>query len=136
MKAAEVKTTVYFDGLCPLCSREIEHYQNSAGSAAIRFVDITHSGFDARVEGVDPKKVHQHLHVKDSQGRIRTGVDGFIEIWRQLPRYQWLATAANPAPVKAALRIGYSIFAKIRPLLPRRTRSCEASPFCDSRGKI
>lgn len=124
--------TVFFDGLCPLCSREIEHYRRQPGAESISFVDITASSFDPVQAGVNPRRVHEVLHVRDAQGRISTGVDAFVEIWRVLPRYEWAARWAGRAPIKAVLSAGYAVFAKLRPFLPRRARGedCEASPYC------
>jgi predicted DCC family thiol-disulfide oxidoreductase YuxK len=41
---------VYYDGLCPLCSREIAYYLSKEGSGAINWIDITENGFDPVVE--------------------------------------------------------------------------------------
>jgi predicted DCC family thiol-disulfide oxidoreductase YuxK len=62
-----------------------------------------------------------------------TGVDAFIEIWKVLPGYGWLARTVSIPPVHALAGLGYAVFAKIRPLLPRKTRSCEDSPYCEVR---
>jgi predicted DCC family thiol-disulfide oxidoreductase YuxK len=128
--------SVYYDGLCPLCYREIEHYLTLKGSSQIRFVDITHSEFSAPKEGVDPKKVHQHLHSRNAAGEIKTGIDAFVEIWRILPRYRLLASIASTTGIKPLLQLAYAGFARVRPLLPRRERaSCDESPFCEMKGK-
>lgn len=125
------QASVYFDGLCPLCSREIAHYQGMRGSERIRFVDITSPSFDSVREGLDPAAIHRELHAKDADGRILTGVAAFILIWRQLPSMRWLVPVASFSPVNLALRGAYRAFAKLRPLLPRK--SCEASPYCEVR---
>ncbi|MBX9769137.1 MAG: DUF393 domain-containing protein [Bdellovibrionales bacterium] len=127
------QTTIYFDGLCYLCSMEISHYRKMKGSANIRFVDITQSTFDPKTEGVDPVEVHKNMHVRDKEGTLRLGVDAFIAIWEELPALKFLVPIANTGPVNRVLRYGYSFFAKIRPLLPRK--SCETSPFCDIQRK-
>jgi predicted DCC family thiol-disulfide oxidoreductase YuxK len=123
--------TVYFDGLCHLCSREINHYRKNAFAERLRFVDITESQFNPTQEGVDPFAVHRSMHVKRPNGDIIDGVDAFIEIWRTLPGYLWLAQTVSLKPVHALAKLGYSVFAKIRPLLPRKSRDCEESPYCE-----
>ena len=35
--------TVYFDGACPLCRREIAHYRSQKGAASMAWVDIATS---------------------------------------------------------------------------------------------
>lgn len=65
--------SVYYDGLCYLCSFEISHYRSMKGAERIRWIDITSEAFDAVRENVDPFEVHETLHAKDSQGHIHKG---------------------------------------------------------------
>lgn len=123
--------TVFFDGLCQLCSREIDHYRKKRGADRIRFVDITSADFHAENEGVDPILVHQVMHVKTAEGRIVTGVDSFVEIWRTLPSYGWLAKTIEIRPVRLFADQAYSVFAKLRPYLPRKKADCSQSPYCE-----
>lgn len=125
----ESKITVYFDGLCHLCSREINQYRKMRGAERIEFLDITSPRFDAVREGVDPKEVHRHLHVKDRDGSFKVGVDAFIAIWRELPALKALSRLASKNPIHKTIDIAYGLFAKIRPLLPRK--NCVDSPYCE-----
>lgn len=122
------KATIYFDGLCRVCAFEIEQYRRARGAGELRFVDISGADFDADREGVDPHRVHQVMHVKDAYGRLHLGVDAFLQIWRSLPGYRWLARVGSWKMNRAALEVGYASFSRIRPWLPRK--SCEASPYC------
>ena len=128
------KVIVYYDGLCVLCSREIEHYRRSRGADLINFVDICAPGFDAGAHGVDPKAVHRVMHVKRADGTLATEVDAFIAIWTTLPGYWLLARIASLGFVRFFLNIGYHLFVRVRPYLPRRSAdiyACAASPYCD-----
>src|SRR5947209_8276526 len=128
MSRSEV--TVFYDGLCPLCSREIAHYRKHAAGAPLRFLDITDPEFDARGHGLDPAAVHRVLHVKIGD-EVRTGVDAFTALWDAVPRYRWAARLARLPGVRLLLTLGYTAFARLRPLLPRRreplclTKACE-----------
>ncbi|WP_291515940.1 DUF393 domain-containing protein [Bdellovibrio sp. ArHS] len=126
---SQYEIAVYYDGLCHLCSREIEHYKKMKGANNIWFVDITSSDFNAATEGLDPHKIHQSLHVKDKDGQVYLGVDAFIMIWTQLNSLKKVASVASFKPVKRLLQTGYFLFAKIRPLLPRK--NCSDSPYCE-----
>ena len=121
---------VYYDGLCHLCSREIEHYRRQGGSESLQFVDITSSDFDALREGLDPYRVHREMHVRAQDGSLKTGIDAFIEIWEHLPRYRWAAGAARRKLLKTVLDLLYRAFARLRPLLPRKKDLCGDSPYC------
>jgi len=122
---------VYYDGLCHLCSKEINHYRSLNGAEQIQFIDITSAEFSAEAEGLDPYAVHKVMHVRDDEGQIHKRVDAFIQIWQKLPKYQWAARIAEKAPVKAVLEVGYSAFAAARPYLPKKAKAdCSESPYC------
>ena len=87
------------------------------------FVDITDRDFQATREGLDPDRVHREMHVRRSDGSVAVGVDAFIAIWETLPKFRWLARLSRRKPVHVVLRIGYAVFARVRPYLPRRRRS-------------
>lgn len=125
--------TVFYDGLCQLCSREIEHYKRQAGASQIDFVDICAPGFDAAKEGLDPFAIHKVMHVRRPDGKLVTRVQAFAEIWERLPRYRRLAPLSRLPGVAQALDLGYSAFAKLRPFLPRRKQNsdCSQSPYCE-----
>lgn len=122
---------VYYDGLCVVCSSEINHYKKMNGSKNIDFIDITSSDFRADVEGLNPQKVHEELHAKDARGQLHVGVDAFILIWSSIDKLKWLSKAAQKSLIKKILQANYSLFVKIRPYLPRR--SCETSPYCETK---
>lgn len=123
--------TVYFDGLCRLCSAEINHYRKLKGSEKIRFVDITSTSFKAKAHGVDPYQVHKIMHVKRGD-KLFTKVDAFIEIWRELPKYNWAVPLAKNPLLRPFLNLGYEAFAVVRPYLPRKKADCEDSPYCET----
>ncbi len=124
------KIQVYFDGLCHLCSREIDHYRKQIGSQKIQFADITAPDFDPEKAGLDPIRVHQEMHVRKSDGSLTVGVDAFITIWESLPRYHFAARLGKKALPHALLTAGYHVFARVRPYLPRKKAECSASPYC------
>ncbi len=124
---------VYYDGLCVLCSTEIDHYRKQIGSERIDFINICAEGFDTKLEGLDPIQVHKEMHVRNTDGSIVTRVEAFILIWETLPKFNWLVKFARQAQIRACLELGYTIFAKVRPWLPRRSAlsECQNSPYCE-----
>jgi len=117
--------TVYYDGLCPLCSREIAYYRRRAGDGAgVHFVDIADPRFDARPHGLDAAAVHRRMHVKVGD-EVRTGVDAFVALWERLRGFRWMARVAKWPGVYQALRVAYAAFARVRPWLPRRKAACD-----------
>ncbi len=126
---------VFYDGLCPLCSREIDYYRTKKGADGVSWVDITASGFDARAEGLDPDKVHAVFHVKTPSGTIFSGVEAFIEIWKSLPELNhWVKLSHLPA-ARPVMKFGYALFARIRPYFPRLKRDQCDTGVCDPGSK-
>ena len=115
--------SVYYDGLCPLCSREIDHYRKRVSADAVEFVDIAAPGFDPVPLGFDPVRVHKHLHVR-SGNQLYLGIDGFRELWRHVPGFRWVRAVTGLPVVYQASRVLYAIFAWVRPWLPKRKRGC------------
>jgi predicted DCC family thiol-disulfide oxidoreductase YuxK len=114
--------TLFFDGHCPLCSREIAHYRRRlAGDAEAQFIDITDPHFCAQAHGLDPKKVHRLMHVKLGE-QVLIGLDAFVAVWRRTPGYSWLASAGGVPGLHGLMKAGYHLFARVRPWLPRRRR--------------
>lgn len=125
---------VFYDGLCVVCSSEINHYKKMQGGDKIDFVDITGLDFNASKENLNPHSVHKELHAKDKNGNVYIGVDAFVLIWSQIDKLNWLSKMAQTWPIKKALQLNYKLFVKIRPYLPRK--SCEASPYCETKSKV
>lgn len=127
----EFKPQVYYDGLCMVCSREIDHYKRSRGAEGLDFVDITSPSFSPEREGLNGKAVHKHMHVRRADGTIVTGVEAFREIWSNLPGFKFLVGPSRLPLVRELLDFGYAAFAQIRPWLPRRKDDCLNSPYCE-----
>jgi len=122
--------TVYYDGLCPLCSREIVHYRKKTVGDAVRFVDITDPTFDAAAHGLDARRVHRLMHVKVGD-EVRVGLEAFIALWEAIPAYRRLGRLARLPGLHGLLALGYRAFAVIRPWLPRRKRPVCSAGTCD-----
>ena len=120
-----MKWKFFFDGACHLCSREVEHYQKLPGSEKIEFIDIAAVSFSAKEYGLDPITVNKEMHVISPEGKVFKAVDAVIEIWKVIPKYRIHASVAKQPPIKAFLKIGYVIFANLRPYLPKRKGACE-----------
>ena len=107
--------TVYFDGACPVCRREIAHYRRQRGSDAIAWVDASSCDAAALGPGLDRSVVLRRFHVRESDGMLTSGAAAFVAIWRRLPAFAWLATLASSRTVLALLEAGYSLFLRVRP---------------------
>jgi predicted DCC family thiol-disulfide oxidoreductase YuxK len=81
--------TVFYDGKCGLCRREIEHYKRIASVGIFEWVDITITPEIFTALGFTVSDGLRALHLRDASGKMHIGVDGFIVIWQKLP-YWWM----------------------------------------------
>ena len=110
--------TVYYDGKCNMCAREINHYRqlDNKLSTTSRFVwqDITESLGDLEQHNIDLITALKRMHVKDAQGRLHSGTEAFIVLWRQFPRWRWLARLVSTPGIKHLAELVYRVFAHYR----------------------
>ncbi len=110
---------VFFDGQCVVCSKEIQHYQKNPRSHLIDWIDISEPTFKAEAHGLDPDRVHARFHAKENS-QIFEGVDAFQKIWKVLGIFKPLNWAAESMAIRPLMNIGYDLFVKARPYLPRK----------------
>jgi len=108
--------TVFYDGACPVCSREVGLYRKLDKNCAVRWHDVSADAGDLELDGVTQADALARLHARLSDGRLVTGVQAFIAVWERIPGFRRLAPIARWAPVRWALERGYDWYA------PRRTR--------------
>jgi predicted DCC family thiol-disulfide oxidoreductase YuxK len=113
-----MKSTLYFDGSCPLCRTEIELYRRQDQADALCFVDVSAAGA-ATPEGITQRQAMERFHVTAGDGRVVSGAAAFVEVWRRLPGWRWAARAAALPGALAVLELGYRAFLPVRPLLSR-----------------
>jgi len=83
--------TVLYDGGCPMCSREILHYQRIAGDRPIRWLDVTQEATDITPYGLTVEAALRSFHVIPVSGPMKAGANAFVTLWSALPYYRWLA---------------------------------------------
>ncbi len=116
METEAEKSTVYFDGSCPLCRAEIGYYRGKDPSGALCFVDVSAAGA-VTPPGVTRQQAMDRFHVRAADGRVLSGAAAFVEVWTRLPRWRWAARAASLPGASAALELGYRMFLPIRPFI-------------------
>ena len=106
--------TVFYDGKCGLCRREIAHYQRIAPAGRFEWVDITTTPEPFTALGFAVTDGLKALHVRDATLNIHIGVDGFIVMWRALTRWRLLALLVALPIIRPLARACYALFAKWR----------------------
>lgn len=59
------------------------------------------------------------FHVIAPDGQVLSGAAAFIEVWRGLPGWRWLARPADLPGVEPVLEVTYRAFLKVRPAMVR-----------------
>ena len=108
--------TVYYDGGCPVCSREIALYRRQAGAEACVWVDASSCPEAALGAGLSRDTALARFHVRRADGVLVDGVRGFAALWRALPRFAWAGRIASFGLVSRPLDTAYRVFLRVRPL--------------------
>ena len=116
-KTPAPELTVYYDGACPLCTLEIDHYKRQSGADALCFVDA--SGSSDLGQDLTRDAALSRFHVRDANGQLISGARGFAAIWAKLPSWRWAARLAKLPLVTPLLELAYRGFLPLRPWLAR-----------------
>jgi predicted DCC family thiol-disulfide oxidoreductase YuxK len=105
------RLTVFFDGSCPLCTKEMDTLANFDIHSRIHFVNLNHQV--SLPLGITHAAAFDTLHVIDTQGQLRTAVDANVLLWETVGRKPWLRMLRWPV-VSIFANVGYRLFAKYR----------------------
>ncbi len=109
-----VAVTVWYDGSCPLCSREIALMRRLDRRGAIGFIDIAGEN---PVCPVDRRALLERFHAQEG-GTMLSGAAAFAAMWRAIPLLRPMGLAARNPGVLRLLERMYLSFLKIRPPSP------------------
>ena len=109
-----IMISVFFDGKCNLCSKEIDYYQRIAPKNTFNWVDITKTPGELDKFEIKLSDGLRLMHVADSNGNIFTGVDAFIIMWKQIKYWKFLGLFVSLPIVKQIAKLLYQYFADWR----------------------
>ena len=109
--------TVWYDGACPLCRREIALMRRLDRARRIEFVDLTGDGTCP----VDRAAALARLHAREGDVLL-SGAAAFAAMWRAIPLLRPLGLAARVPIVLRVLEAAYVRFLAVRPALQRLLR--------------
>jgi predicted DCC family thiol-disulfide oxidoreductase YuxK len=116
---------IFYDGDCPLCRAEIDHYRNCDGADQLAFVDVRRSrSAPALAPGLTREAALRRFHVRTADGRLVSGAEAFGHLWRILPGWRWLGRLIGLRilglrPVLAIAEAAYRLSLPLRPRLAR-----------------
>ena len=111
MRACDLE--LFYDGECPLCSREVAWILRLDRAKRILLTDIAASGFDASALGVTQADLMARIHARLPSGELISGVEVFNRTYEALGLTK-LAAVARWRLVAPLLERAYDVFAKNR----------------------
>ncbi len=120
---------IYYDGLCPLCLREMQHLQRLDREQRLDLQDINAADFVERFPHIDRLHADRILHGELADGRLLYGLDVTVMAWRLVGRGRWVSFLRWPLVRPVADRV-YLLFARHR---HRISGWFGRPPVCDDR---
>ena len=114
--------TVFYDGSCPLCDREITFYRTMAGAGNVTWHDVAASSPGDPAAGLSRDNALKRFHVETAEGELLSGAAAFAHLWLSLPGWRLLgAIIAHPIVLPFA-EAAYRLFLLARPALQALVR--------------
>ena len=103
--------TVFHDGACPLCAREITLMRRLDRAGRIRFIDAADP---AAACPLDRAALLARFYAVED-GVMLSGAAAFAAMWRAIPLLRPFGLAAQWPPLRRALEAAYLRFLRFRP---------------------
>lgn len=113
-KADASLPALYFDGACPVCSREVAMYRRQPGADRLRWIDVAHCEVGDLGTGLTREAAMARLHWRQPDGSLVSGAQAFTALWRTLPRWSWLGRLLGSGPGLWLLESSYRAFLVVR----------------------
>ncbi|MDO9468601.1 MAG: DUF393 domain-containing protein [Thiobacillus sp.] len=116
--------TLYYDGGCPVCTREIGFYQRRRGAERIRWINLAQSEDRELGANLSREAAYGRLHARWPDGQLVSGARAFAALWQALPAFRPVGRIAALPGVVHGLEWGYRGFLRLRRLWRRDTATC------------
>jgi len=127
---ASYPLTVFFDGACPICDREIALMRRLDRRGRLKFSDFSQPDFAPTSINISPAELGRIIHARWGDGTVITGVDVFRAMWEAVG-LGFLARLSRLSLVEPLVVKAYAWFARNRLRLTGRSNTC-AGDACKS----
>ena len=108
------KLTIFFDGGCPLCKREVDFLQSRNQKGYLSFIDINTSDFYLDLKyGITYKQAMERIHALKSDGSVIKDIKVFQEAYT-LIGLGWIYAPTKIPVFDEFIEFIYGIWAKYR----------------------
>ena len=115
--------TVFFDGACPICVREIALMRRLDRRRQLEFCDFSAKEYDAASSGFAAADLATVIHARWADGSVITGVEVFRAMWEAVG-LGFLARLSRLSLVEPLVLNAYAWFARNRLRLTGRSHAC------------
>ncbi len=105
--------TLFYDGSCPLCNKEVNWLKTQNKFGRLMFEDIKEANFSNRYPALDSTELDRTLHAKLGDGRMVKGVDATISAWEAVGK-GWMLTPLTWPVFSSIAGLAYQGFANNR----------------------
>ena len=116
--------TVFFDGACPLCRREIGFYQRRHSLSDVSWVDVSDCSQSDLPNGLTREQVLARFHVILPDDSVHSGPRGFGVIWTRMKGFSWLGKMLQLDGLQPVLELLYRGFLIVRSKTVQRMSRC------------
>jgi predicted DCC family thiol-disulfide oxidoreductase YuxK len=105
--------TLYYDGQCAFCTREMMRLAGWDIREALAFVDIAQPGFDPAPLGLSMDDLNREMASRTAQGQVRVGVDSMLAAYTLVGK-GYLVWPLRVPGLRQVLTLLYRLFARHR----------------------
>ena len=131
-RLAPAEATLFWDGACPLCRREIAYYKwLDSGERRVEWIDVQAEPERLEAHGVTLEAALARIHGLDRRGALLVGMPAFLAVWEVLPYWRLLPPIVRSLPFAMPLiDRAYAWWAKRRLGISARVRALEEGSAC------
>jgi len=127
---ASYPLTIFFDGACPICDREIALMRRLDRHRRLLLCDFSRADYDPTSINISPAELGRIIHARWGDGTVITGVDVFRAMWEAVG-LGFLAKLTRLSLIEPLVVNAYAWFARNRLRLTGRSHTC-AGDTCSS----
>lgn len=109
---ADPELTLYYDGNCVICCKEMTRLRGWDGNGRLGFLDIAAPGFSPPA-GVDLRALNTEMHALAADGRLLVGIDSLLAAYTLVGR-GWMVAPLRVRVLRPAFSALYRSFARNR----------------------
>jgi uncharacterized protein len=101
--------SVYYNGACPVCRTEMNHYARRCETAAVpvTFIDSSIRHGDLAEYGLRREHLERRVYLRSANGKILSGVAALASLWAQTPGYRWLSKVVSLPIMRSIAEVLY-----------------------------